>query len=118
MSEHNILGSILAGGQSKRMGKDKVFLEIDNKAINHRPDMFSHIWVAREIAVIENKKLPYTYETYKLDTYQKFPLKNTISDVVKRYMLPNASDSQQVLIGRVFVVVIVVLALLVAATAT
>ena len=39
-------------------------------------------------------------------------------DVVKRYMLPNASDSQQVLIGRVFVVVIVVLALLVAATAT
>ena len=39
-------------------------------------------------------------------------------DVIKRYMLPNASDSQQVLIGRVFVVVIVVLALLVAATAT
>ncbi|MDA9559196.1 sodium:solute symporter family protein [Alphaproteobacteria bacterium] len=39
-------------------------------------------------------------------------------DVVKRYMLPNASDSQQVLIGRVFVVVIVILALLVAATAT
>jgi Na+/proline symporter len=39
-------------------------------------------------------------------------------DVVKRYMLPNATDSQQVLIGRVFVVVIVVLALLVAATAT
>ena len=39
-------------------------------------------------------------------------------DVVKRYMLPNATDAQQVLIGRIFVVVIVVLALLVAATAT
>jgi len=33
MSEHNILGSILAGGQSKRMGKDKVFLKINNKKL-------------------------------------------------------------------------------------
>ena len=33
MSEHNILGSILAGGQSKRMGKDKLFLEINNKKL-------------------------------------------------------------------------------------
>ena len=33
MSEHNILGSILAGGQSKRMGKDKSFLEINNKKL-------------------------------------------------------------------------------------
>ncbi len=33
MREHNILGSILAGGQSKRMGKDKSFLEINNKKL-------------------------------------------------------------------------------------
>jgi len=33
MSEHNILGSILAGGQSKRMGKDKSILEINNKKL-------------------------------------------------------------------------------------
>jgi len=33
MSEHNILGSILAGGQSKRMGKDKSFLEINDKKL-------------------------------------------------------------------------------------
>jgi Na+/proline symporter len=39
-------------------------------------------------------------------------------DLVKRYLMPNASDSQQVLLGRVFVVLIVVMALLVAATAT
>ncbi len=39
-------------------------------------------------------------------------------DLVKRYMLPNASDSLQVLFGRAFVVLIVVMALLVAATAT
>jgi len=33
MSEHNILGAILAGGQSKRMGKDKLFLELNNKKL-------------------------------------------------------------------------------------
>ena len=39
-------------------------------------------------------------------------------DLVKRYLMPNATDSQQVLLGRVFVVLIVFMALLVAATAT
>ena len=33
MGEHNILGAILAGGQSKRMGRDKLFLEINNKKL-------------------------------------------------------------------------------------
>ena len=33
MSEDNILGAILAGGQSKRMGKDKLFLELNNKRL-------------------------------------------------------------------------------------
>ncbi len=39
-------------------------------------------------------------------------------DIVKRYLLPNASDNQQKLFGRFFVIIIVALALLVAATAT
>ena len=33
MIEDNILGAILAGGQSKRMGKDKLFLELNNKKL-------------------------------------------------------------------------------------
>ena len=33
MSENNILAAILAGGQSKRMGKDKLFLEFNNKKL-------------------------------------------------------------------------------------
>ena len=33
MSEHNIVGAILAGGKSKRMGKDKSFLKLDNKLL-------------------------------------------------------------------------------------
>ncbi len=39
-------------------------------------------------------------------------------DLVKRYIMPNANDKQQVLLGRIFVILIVVMALLVAATAT
>jgi len=30
MNEHNILGAILAGGKSERMGKDKLFLKLNN----------------------------------------------------------------------------------------
>ena len=33
MNEHNILGVILAGGKSKRMGKDKLFLKLNNKVL-------------------------------------------------------------------------------------
>ena len=33
MNEHNILGSILAGGKSKRMGEDKLFLTLNNKTL-------------------------------------------------------------------------------------
>ena len=33
MNEHNILGSILAGGKSTRMGKDKLFLNLNNKTL-------------------------------------------------------------------------------------
>jgi phenylalanyl-tRNA synthetase beta chain len=34
------------------LGKDDEILEIDNKAINHRPDMFSYMGVLREVATI------------------------------------------------------------------
>ena len=33
MSEYNILGAILAGGKSKRMGEDKLFLNLNNKTL-------------------------------------------------------------------------------------
>ncbi len=39
-------------------------------------------------------------------------------DLVKRYLLPEANDKQQKFFGRAFVVIIVILALMVAATAT
>ena len=33
MSEDNILGAILADGQSKRMGQDKFFLQLNGKTL-------------------------------------------------------------------------------------
>jgi len=54
MSEHNILGAILAGGQSKRMGKDKLFLEFNNKKlIEHTIDKVKKY--LKRIIVITNQ---------------------------------------------------------------
>jgi phenylalanyl-tRNA synthetase beta chain len=44
------------------LGKNDAILEIDNKAINHRPDLFSHIGVIREIQTIRGKKFDFEYE--------------------------------------------------------
>ena len=53
MNEHNILGSILAGGKSKRMGKNKLFLNLDNKTlIEHTIDKVKkHL---KELIVVTN----------------------------------------------------------------
>jgi len=54
MSEHNILGAILAGGQSKRMGKDKLFLELNNKKlIEHTIDKVKKY--LKKIVIITNQ---------------------------------------------------------------
>ena len=54
MSEHNILGAVLAGGQSKRMGKDKLFLELNNKKlIEHTIDKVKKY--LKKIIIITNQ---------------------------------------------------------------
>jgi len=54
MNEHNILGAILAGGQSKRMGKDKIFLELNNKKlIEHTLDKVKKY--LKEVIIITNQ---------------------------------------------------------------
>ena len=54
MSEHNILGAILAGGQSRRMGKDKLFLELNNKKlIEHTTDKVKKY--LKKIIIITNQ---------------------------------------------------------------
>jgi len=54
MSENNIVGAILAGGQSKRMGKDKLFLEFNNKKlIEHTIDKVKKY--LKKIIIITNQ---------------------------------------------------------------
>jgi len=61
MSEHNILGTILAGGQSKRMGKDKLFLELNNKKlIEHTLDKVKKY--LKKIIIITNQDNKFFFE--------------------------------------------------------
>ena len=54
MSEHNTLGAILAGGQSRRMGKDKLFLMLDNKKlIEHTIDKVKKY--LKQIIIVTNQ---------------------------------------------------------------
>jgi len=61
-------------------------LEIDNKAINHRPDLFSHIWVIREIYAINWKKFDFEYECRDFSNLPSLWIKNEIQKEVKRYI--------------------------------
>ena len=61
MNEHNILGAILAGGQSKRMGKDKLFIELNNKKlIEHTIDKVKKY--LKEIIIITNQDNDFFYK--------------------------------------------------------
>ena len=61
MNEHNILGAILAGGQSKRMGKDKLFLELNNrKLIEHTIDKVKKY--LKKVIIITNRDNEFFYK--------------------------------------------------------
>ncbi len=68
------------------LGNDDTILEIDNKAINHRPDLFSHIGIAREVAAIGGKKLDYMMTRQDFSHVEDLEIINEIPDVVKRYI--------------------------------
>jgi phenylalanyl-tRNA synthetase beta chain len=78
------------------LGKDDVILEIDNKAINHRPDLFSHIGIAREIEAISGKKLGYMMTRTDFSTLPDLGIKNDIPQTVKRYMGLKVSGVQNI----------------------
>jgi len=67
MNEHNILGAILAGGKSKRMGKDKLFLKLNNTTlIDHTIKKVKKYF--KELIIITNQE-------------NKFFLKNNLTIV-------------------------------------
>lgn len=68
------------------LGKDDTILEVDNKAINHRPDLFSHIGIAREIEAINGNKLAYDLTQKDFSHLEDLKIKNDIPQIVKRYL--------------------------------
>jgi len=74
-------------GMSMReyLEKNDAILEIDNKAINHRPDLFSHIGIAREISAIAGKKMNYTLSNRDFSQLPDLGISNEIPTHVSRY---------------------------------
>ena len=73
MSEDNKLGAILAGGQSKRMGKDKLFLQLNGKTlIEHTIDKVKkHL---QKVIIIKNLE-------FEIKDYDPFFNINTTKDL-------------------------------------
>ena len=70
------------------LGLNDAILEIDNKSLSHRPDLFSHYGIAREVAAILNEKL----ESYKVNLREpqgdnkKLDIKVEDASLCPRYM--------------------------------
>ena len=72
---------------AKALGLDDAILEIDNKSLSNRPDLWGHYGIAREVAVLFGKKLK-PYETGKIKPGKDLDLKVEIKDakLCPRYM--------------------------------
>lgn len=68
------------------LGKNDSIIEIDNKSINHRPDMFSYIGLIRELSVLFDEKMPIEYKNTDFSNFKNLEVKNHIPEIVKRYM--------------------------------
>ena len=66
--------------------KSEAVLDIDNKAINHRPDLFSHVWILREIYAIAWEKFDFNYENRDFSKLADLWIKNEIPESVARYI--------------------------------
>ena len=73
MSEDNILGAILAGEQSKRMGQDKFFLQLNGKTlIEHSIDKVKkHL---QKVIIIKNLE-------FEIKDYDPFFNINTLENL-------------------------------------
>ena len=66
------------------LGFDDVVIEIDNKSINHRPDLWGHYGIAREVAAKYHKKLsPYKVTEIKegAETKIKVSIENPLDSM-------------------------------------
>ena len=85
MSEDNKLEEILAGEQSKRMGKDKLFLQLNDKTLNeHTIDKVKkHL---QKIIIIENLEFKFKgYDPFfNINTLEGLEFEKKIKHKVKK----------------------------------
>jgi len=71
----------------KALGLDDAILEIDNKSLSNRPDLWGHYGIAREAAVLFDKKLK-EYKVSKIKPGKEMNIKVEVKDskLCPRYM--------------------------------
>jgi phenylalanyl-tRNA synthetase beta chain len=57
---------------AQALGKNDIILEVDNKSLTHRPDLWGHYGIAREMAAIFNAKLKPYEKAMKLAKNEDF----------------------------------------------
>ena len=72
---------------AKALGLDDAILEIDNKSLSNRPDLWGHYGIAREVAVIFDKKFK-EYKVSKIKPGKEINIKVEVKDskLCPRYM--------------------------------
>lgn len=76
---------------AKAYGLDDTIIDIENKMFTHRPDLFGHIGVAREIAGIQQKQFKSPEWYTKIPEFESgeglaLEVSNEVSDMVPRFM--------------------------------
>lgn len=68
-------------------GKEDVVLEVDNKSLTHRPDLWGHVGFAREFAAVYGKPLKFDPKTTVDEAKEKDPLviENMVPELCPRY---------------------------------
>ena len=78
VAEHLNLSTVEVEGV-KALGLDDAVLEIDNKSLSNRPDLWGHYGLAREVAALWRKKLV-DYKTEKIKAGRNVKLKVEIKE--------------------------------------
>lgn len=67
-----------------------VLLEIDNKSMTNRPDLWGHYGIAREVSALYNLQLT-DIKPFKTNVYSNFPVEIKNSDRCRRYIAVEVS---------------------------
>lgn len=71
---------------AKALGKDDTIIEFDNKTLTHRPDLWGHIGIAREISAITGSEFHITRPKVKLGLEDEPNIMVNVPELCPRYV--------------------------------